>query len=199
MKGMAEKALEYGEKKADYFEVRAERTRMTLNFMKNGVLSSSTERVDSGFAIRAIVDGGMGAAYTNSDDWEGLKKAVESAISLAKRASSISDVKLSDEKTYKDYWTVEQKRKIEDVDNSEKIEWLSSIDKGLKESAPAVARIQILRDSLKEKHILTSEGTEISSLLPTIEYMYFMVVANEKGSEQAYNQLAWTGGYDRWD
>ncbi len=199
MKGMAEKALEYGEKKADYFEVRAERTRMTLNFMKNGVLSSSTEREDSGFAIRAIVDGGMGAAYTNSDDWEGLKKAVESAISLAKRASSISDVKLSDEKTYKDYWTVEQKRKIEDVDNSEKIEWLSSIDKGLKESAPAVARIQILRDSLKEKHILTSEGTEISSLLPTIEYMYFMVVANEKGSEQAYNQLAWTGGYDRWD
>lgn len=199
MKGISEKALRYGEKKADYFEVRAEKTAITLNFMKNGVLSASTERVDSGIAMRALLRGGMAGIYTNSTEWDEVKEAVDKVIEMAEKASEISDVKLSEERTYRDYWTVEQKRKIEDVDNFEKISWLSEIEKRLKEETKAVARIQVLRDSLKEKHILTSEGTEISSLLPSIEYMYFIIVANEKGSEQAYNQLAWTGGYDRWD
>ncbi len=199
MKGIAEKALRYGEKKADYFEVRAEKTAITLNFMKNGVLSASTERVDSGIAMRALLRGGMAGIYTNSTEWDEVKEAVDKVIEMAEKASEISDVKLSEERTYRDYWTVEQKRKIEDVDNSEKISWLSEIENRLKEETRAVARIQVLRDSLKEKHILTSEGTEISSFLPSIEYMYFIIVANEKGSEQAYNQLAWTGGYDRWD
>ncbi len=199
MKDIAERALRYGEKNSDYFEVRAERTKLTLNFMRNGVLSSSTERDDFGMAVRALVKGGMGAAYMNSGDWDDIKKSVDTAITMAKRASKISDVRLSDEKAYRDFWTVEQKRKIESVDNSEKTEWLKEIDRAAAESAPVAARIQILRDSLKEKHILTSEGTEISSLLPTIEYRYFIVVANEKGSEQAYSQLAWTGGYERWD
>lgn len=198
MKSIAEKALRYGEKKADYLEIRAEKRRYSLNFMKNGILAASTEGIDSGIAIRALINGGMAATYTNSMEWGDVKKSVDRALRMAEKASKISDIRLSEEKTYRDEWTVEQKRKIEDVENSEKVEWLTDIDKSLGKIPSSRARIQILRDSLTEKHILTSEGTDVSSLLPSIEYMYFIVVANEKGSEQAYSQLAWTGGYDRW-
>ncbi len=200
MKSVAEKVLALGQSKADYFEVRAEVRRYSVNFMKNGTLTASTEGEDRGLAIRAIVDGGMGAAYTNKTDNASLEKAVESAIEQARKVSKDSDVRLSEEKAYKDFWTVEQKRKIEDVGNEEKVEYLKEIEQGLTSSGiPAVVRMQVLRDILTEKHILTSEGTDISSLLPQIEYFYFMVVASEKGNEQAYSQLAWAGGYDQWD
>ncbi len=198
MKGLAEKALEYGEKMADYLEVRAERTEYSFNFMKNGVLVGSTEGIESGIAIRAMVDGGMGSAYTDSEDWDMVKEAVRSAVEMAKKASALSSISLSEEKTYSDYWTVEQRKGIKDVDNGEKIEWLNEIDRTLGKMGTVVARIQYVRDSLKEKHILTTEGTDISSLLPTIEYRYFIIAATDKGSEQAYGQLAWTGGYEGW-
>ena len=200
MKTIAEKVLALGQSKADYFEVRAESRKYSVNFMKNGTLTASTQGEDRGLAIRAIVGGGMGAAYTNRTDEASLEKAVGAAVEQAKKVSGTSNVRLSDEKTYKDYWTVEQKRKIEDVDNDEKVERLKEIEQALTSSKiPAVVRMQVLRDMLTEKHILTSEGTDISSLLPQIEYFYFMVVASEKGNEQAYSQLAWAGGYDRWD
>ena len=200
MKTIAEKVLALGQSKADYFEVRAESRKYSVNFMKNGTLTASTQGEDRGLAIRAIVGGGMGAAYTNRTDEASLEKAVGAAVEQAKKVSGTSNVRLSDEKTYKDYWTVEQKRKIEDVDNDEKVERLKEIEQALTSSKiPAVVRMQVLRDMLTEKHILTSEGTDISSLLPQIEYFYFMVVASEKGNEQAYSQLAWAGGYDQWD
>jgi len=200
MKPIAEKVLAMGQSMADYFEVRAESRKYSVNFMKNGTLTASTEGEERGVAIRAIVNGGMGAAYTNRTDGASLRKAVDSSIELARKASSSSSIKLSEEKAYKDYWTVEQKRKIEDVDNGEKVEKLKEIEQALVSSGiPVAVRMQVLRDSLTEKHILTSEGTEISSLLPQIEYFYFIVVASEKGNEQAYSQLAWSGGYDRWD
>ncbi len=200
MKEIVEKAMEYGGKKADYLEIRAERSTYSLNFMKNGTLSASTEGEDSGIAIRAIVGGGMGVSYTNRIEWDRVKSALDHAVEQAKKVSEVSDVRLSEEKVYRDFWTVEQKRKIADVDNSEKVGNLKEIDDALVASKiPVVARIQMLRDTLKEKHIMTSEGTDISSLLPTIEYMYFMAVAGQNGSEEAYSQLGWTGGYDRWD
>ena len=200
MKEIVEKAMEYGGKKADYLEIRAEKSRYSLNFMKNGTLSASTEGEDSGIAIRALVGGGMGVAYTNRIEWDRVKSALDHAVEQAKKVSGVSDVRLSEEGTHRDFWTVEQKRKIADVDNAEKVGNLKEIDSALVESGiPVVARIQILRDTIKEKHIMTSEGTDISSLLPTIEYMYFIVVAGKNGSEQAYSQLGWTGGYDRWD
>ncbi len=199
MKGLAEKALKYGEKMADYLEIRVERTKYSFNFMKNGILAGSTEGIESGIAVRAMVKGGMGSVYTGSLEWRIVKEAVESAVEMAKKASALSMLTMSEERTYRDFWTVEQKKKIEDVDNGEKIEWLNEIESSLESMGSAVARIQYVRDSLKEKHLLTSEGAEISSLLPTIEYRYFIIVGNEKGSEQAYGQLAWTGGYDKWD
>jgi len=149
MKTIAEKVLALGQSKADYFEVRAEVKRYSVNFMKNGTLTASTEGEDRGLAIRAIVNGGMGAAYTNKTDNASLEKAVESAIELAGKVSKDSDVRLSYEKAHRDYWTVEQKRKIEDVGNDEKVEYLKEIEQNLTSlKIPAVVRMQVLRDVL---------------------------------------------------
>ena len=200
MKELVEKGISYAQAKVDFLEIRAENKRYSVNFMKNGVLNSSVEGSDSGFSVRALHNGGMGGTYTNTSTWNGLQKAIDSAIKQAKKASAVSDVKMSEEKIYSEFWTVEQKKKIKDIPNEHKVEWLKDIEKSLTDgSIPVVARIQVLRDAIKEKHIMNTEGTEISSLLPTIEYFYFIVVAGQNGSEQAYNQLGWTGGYEHWD
>ncbi len=200
MKELVEKGISYGDGKVDFLEIRADSRRYSVNFMKNGVLTSSVEGDDSGFAVRALHDGGMGAAYTNINDWEHLKKAIDAAMEQAKKASAVSKVSMAEEPVHKDSWTVEQKRNIEDVPNEEKVEWLKDIEKSLTDGKiPVVARIQVLRDKVNEKHIMNTEGTDISSVLPTIEYFYFIVVAGQNGTEQAYNQLGWTGGYEHWD
>ncbi|HDD59542.1 MAG TPA: TldD/PmbA family protein [Euryarchaeota archaeon] len=198
MKDVAEKALSYGEGKADYLEIRAERKRYSVNFLKNGILVASTEGIERGFAVRALVGGGMGAAYTDSVRMEDVKKAVDEAIKIARAAEDLSSVRMAEEEAHVDFWEVKEKEKITDMDNAEKVERLQDIDSSLAEKGFILARSQQLIDSILEKHILTSEGTEVSSRLPQVEYYYFIIAKTEKGSEQAYNQLAWSGGYEGW-
>ncbi|MCD6383634.1 MAG: TldD/PmbA family protein, partial [Thermoplasmata archaeon] len=195
MKDVAEKALSYGEGRADYLEIRVERTAYSVNYMKNGTLVSSTEGVDGGISVRALVGGGMGAAYTDSLDIKDVKKAVDEAIKIGRSVKDISRVELSEEEVYQDSWGVKGNL---NRGNEEKVFALEDIERELDAMGYVVARTQLLRDSLKEKLILTSEGTDIYSRLPQVEYYYFIIVKTVKGSEQAYNQIAWSGGYERW-
>ncbi len=178
---------------ARFSEIRYMRIRSNRIVVKNGVVSSISSSEEGGFAVR-VVNSGIGFAATN--DIDKLQYAAEIAERLSRKRKNV--VGFSEEKSYEDSWSVEEKKKIEDFDTEEKIEYLLDVDKVLK----AEMKIQMLHDKVIEKIYMSSEGSFIRARIPRVEYFYMMGVMESGNFEQAYRQYGMSGGYeifDRWN
>ncbi len=178
---------------ARFAEVRYMRIKMNLITVKNGVVNTVASTEEDGFAVR-VVNEGIGFGATN--DLSKLDEIAERAIKLAKNRKN--KVEFSQEKSYEDSWSVEEKKKIENMDMEEKINYLIDVDKRLS----AQMKLQMLRDKEIEKIYMNSEGTKIRAKIPRVEYFYMMGVMDNGNFEQSYRQYGISGGYeifDRWD
>ena len=178
---------------ARFAEIRYMRIRESQVVVKNGILNGVESSDEYGFAIR-VVNTGIGFAATN--DIGELQRAAEIAVKLSRKRKE--PVKFSQEKAYEDSWSVEERRKIEDMEMEEKVQYLMDIDKTL----GAEMKVQMLRDKIVEKVYINSEGSFIRARVPRVEYGYMMGVMQDGNFEQAFKQYGITGGYEifeRWD
>ncbi|WP_048103858.1 TldD/PmbA family protein [Aciduliprofundum sp. MAR08-339] len=178
---------------ARFSEIRYMRIRSNRIVVKNGVVNSISSSEEGGFAVR-VVNSGIGFAATN--DIDKLQYAAEIAERLSRKRRNV--VGFSEEKSYEDSWSVEERKKIEDFGTEEKIDYLLDVDKVLK----AEMKIQMLHDKVIEKIYMSSEGSFIKARIPRVEYFYMMGVMESGNFEQAYRQYGMSGGYeifDRWN
>ncbi len=178
---------------ARFAEVRYITIKTNVITVKNGVVNSVVSSEEGGFAVR-VVNEGIGFAATN--DASKLKYVAEMAEKLSRKRKE--KVEFSQEKSYEDSWSVEEKKKIDDFAIDEKISYLMDIDKALN----AQMKIQMLHDKVIEKIYINSEGTLIRARIPRVEYFYMMGVMESGNFEQAYRQYGMSGGYeifDRWN
>lgn len=175
---------------ARFAEIRYMRIKSNQVVVKNGVINAISSGEEGGFAVR-VVNSGIGFAATN--DMNKLQYAVEMAEKLSRKRGE--KVGFSEEKSYEDSWSVEEKKKIEDFGTEEKIEYLLDVDKTLK----AEMKIQMLHDKVIEKIYMNSEGTFIKARIPRVEYFYMMGVMESGNFEQAYRQYGMSGGYEIFD
>ena len=159
MEDIIEKVL--GKINARFAEVRYMKIKMNVITVKNGVVNSVASTEEDGFAVR-VVNEGIGFAATN--DVSKLSEIAERAKKLAKNRKN--KVYFSQEKSYEDSWSVEEKKKIENMDIEEKIDYLLDVGKRL----GAQMKIQMLRDKEIEKIYMNSEGTKIRAKIPRVEY-----------------------------
>jgi TldD protein len=140
------------------------------------------------------LNNGIGFAATN--DVNELQRAAEIAVKLSKNRRE--PVRFSEEKAYEDSWSVEEKRKIEDMQMEDRIQYLMDIDKVI----GAEMKVQMLRDKIVEKIYMNSEGSLIKARVPSVEYAYMMGIMEDGNFEQAFKQYGATGGYEifeKWD
>ena len=191
MEDIMEKAL--NKIKARFAEVRYMKIKMNIITVKNGVVNSIASTEEDGFTVR-VVNNGIGFAATN--DVSKLEEIAERAVKLSNNRKNKVD--FSQEEAYEDSWSVEEKKKIENKDVDEKIDYLLDVDKSLS----AQMKLQMLKDKKIEKIYMNSEGSKIRAEIPRVEYFYMIGVMENGNFEQSYRQYGMSGGYeifDRWD
>ncbi len=194
-------ALEYAEgKKAEYAEVRALSQVQDRLMLRSGILEAYTSAVDSGFCVRIIANGGIGFASTNKWSKEEAKKIVDLAYKYAKGAKRKEKLVFEKEKGVKTKWVVDQKRKIENVPPEERISAFVDINKALSSCGVKIAATMTQCSiDLITKYFVNSEGSNISSFVPKIGAFFFITVAEQGKTEQAYEQFGYSGGWEAFD
>lgn len=195
---LANRILREAEKITDYAEVRVEQLDLNNIILKNGNLEGVTFSTTRGLAVRVLVNGGMGIAFTNNFE-EPPKKVLETAIKAAKLSSKMlrKPIKMSEEEFFKEKYQVDQKINIQDVSNEEKTLELLKIEKALLETKVNLPiRFFELIDETKEKFYVNSNGAEIYSKIPRIGLEYLITAIKNGSSQQRIFQYGETGGWE---
>lgn len=197
-KDIVEYALRYAEEKnVDYAEVRAQGQVQDRFMLRNGMLEAYTSKVDSGFCVRIIVDGGVGFSSTNKWTNAEAREIVDIAYRYAKIAGRKDKILFEEEKGVEVSWTVEQKIKIANVSPEERISPFFEVTEAL-----ASCNVKVLASTVSStinlisKYFVNSEGSRISSFVPTIGAFIFITVAENGKIEQAYEQFGYSGGWE---
>jgi TldD protein len=184
-------------KKVEYAEVRAQSQTQDRLMLRNGVLEAYTSSVDSGFCVRLIAGGGIGFASTNKWTKEEAKEIVDLAFKYAKAAKRKDKIVFRDEKSVQTKWTVDQKTKIENISPEERIAAFIEINKALASCGVKIpATMTSCFIDLTSKYFVSSEGSRLSSFVPKMGVYFFMTVAEEGKTEQAYEQFGYSGGWE---
>jgi TldD protein len=199
--GIVEYAMEYAQgKKVEYAEVRALSQVQDRLVLRNGILEAFASAVDSGFCVRVIADGGIGFASTNKWSKEEARTIVDLAFKYAKAANRKDKLVFAEEKGVETKWAVDQKKKIENVTPEDRISAFAEVNKALAScGVNVVAVMSQCSVDLITKYFVNSEGSRISSFVPTIGAYIFITVAEQGKTEQGYEQFGYSGGWEAFD
>jgi TldD protein len=184
-------------KKVEYAEVRAQSQVQNGIMLRNGVVEAVVSAVDSGFCVRLMTGGGIGFASTNKWTKEEARALVNSAFKNAQAANRKDKLTFAEEKGVKTKWAVDQKKKIENVPLEERISTLAEVNGALASSKVKIAATMAsCSTNLITKYFVNSEGSRISSFLPRLGAFFFITVAEQGKTEQAYEQFGYSGGWE---
>jgi TldD protein len=187
-------------KKIEYAEVRGSSQVADGIMLRNGSLEAYVTAVDSGFCLRIMAGGGIGFASTNKWSKEEARTITDLAFRYAKAARRKDKLSFAKEKGAKVKWTVEQKKKIENIPTEDRVEALTEVNRGLASSGVNIpATMAQCSISLITKYFVNSEGSYISSLVPKIGAYCFITVSEQGKTEQAYEQFGYSGGWEAFD
>ena len=194
-------ALEYAKStRNEYAEARAHNQLLERLLLRNGNLETYVSAVDSGFCVRIVADGAVGFASTNRWTKQEAKDIVNLALNYAKAAKRKEKLVFAEEKGVTTKWTVEQKKKVENVSPEEKTSALVEIDKALASCGVKVAaRMSQCSTDLVSKYFVNSEGSRISSFAPKVGAYFYITVMEQGQTEQAYEQFGYSGGWEALD
>lgn len=199
MLDLVKRTLNYAEKFSDYAEVRFENADTNRIIVKNGNVDATEFDKRFGVSIRVLKKGFLGFAVTNDLSFSNLRKQVDKALKIAKASQNIlkKSITLSEEKAFKDSYSVKEKTKIEDIDLEEKIKDIFEIEKRLVSSRIKLPiRYLDYSDSIREKIFMNSEGTLIQSKIPRISLEYMITFISNNSSAQRSFSYGGAGGWE---
>ena len=179
---------------ASYVEARLEDVKGSGYIIKNGNVELSGFDRSLGLGLRFIVDGTLGFISINEFRKDKITKLINKSFNLTRNSSKIGEkVELSEEKTVKANYKVNQKQKLDTINPEEKIKFLLDIDKEINQK---YYRFFSLGDGITRKYFVNSEGTKIISEIPRVNFYYFITVLMKNKSMQRYLPYGNTGGWE---
>ena len=199
-KDLADFSIELLQKKGvDYAEARLENHSSTGIILKDSNPEITGFDQSLGLGIRFLIKHNLGFVSINNLSKEKIKKQLERSVEITQRASKISEkINFSEETSVKKTYEVKQKQKIHDVSQEEKLKILMEIDKEIKSDHKYLS----LSDNIIEKYFVNTEGSQITSILPRINFLYFLTIIEKNQAIQRYLQKGATTGYEilnKWD
>jgi len=149
---------------ACYAEVRAQKLYKTMFTLKEERIEVAKQGVESGVALRVLVDGAWGFASVGSFEDDVLLTAVSNACVMAKTASQqLKDpVKLAVAKTVTDHVEIKAKANPADIAMEDKIKEISQINKAIQCYDKRVKSCSVdYLDLMGSSFFVNSEGTNI--------------------------------------
>ncbi len=154
----------------EYSEARIERRQVREFAMKNGLLLSAAAYKHEGIGIRFFNKGSLG--FCSTTDVDNISKMISPASAMVKKAISSSEVyKLSQEDASKASYSIVEKKPLMDVAVEDCVELLKNIDASLAEKG-FDSRFLSLEMELIDKTFINSQGSEIHSLIPRVNFHY---------------------------
>ena len=191
----ADFALKYLKKsKVQYGEVRLEEHDGSSFLLKNSVLEGSGFDRSSGMGIRFLLNNALGFVSINDFDKTKIRVNIDKALKLVRKGGKLNEtVHLSDEKSHKKNYKVKQKIKLKDISPTKKVNLLRDLDSDIKN---AMGRYLNYGDVVTKKYFVNTEGTNVVSEIPRVNFMYFITVKEGSKSGQKYWQYCNSGGWD---
>jgi len=184
-------------KDIEYAEARAQTQTGDRIILRNGKLEAYATATDNGYCVRIMANGGIGFASTNRWTRTEAKQIVNLAHKQARAANRKQKLTFAKEQPVRTKWTAEEKIKIQNIPNEERIEALTDINKNLTATKIKIpATISTCTIDLISKYFINSEGSRIASTTPKIGAFFFITVTEQGKTEQAYEQFGYTGGWE---
>ncbi len=200
---LAEKGLAFAtEGRIEYASVTYRNSRTLRMLFRNGSLSIISPDTNYGIAVRIATSAGIGFSATNRLTVAGVRAAVSRARSMARACRSrVPDLKSGSGRTAE--WGVQQKISFDSLDDRQKIDRISELDRSIASSSALKSFRQIyLSESLETKFYVDSEGTKVRGVDPKLVLTYFITLVKGSDSEQVHRDYGYTGGYEAlevWD
>lgn len=193
-KDLADFSVKYLQKKgAGYAEARLEHSEASHFILKDGNPEISSFGNSSGIGIRFSINNNIGFVSLNELDKNKIKNLLDKSFILTKNSSKIAEkVKFSDSNVVKSNCFVKQIKKIQNVDPSEKLKILIDLNKNLESEHKYLS----LSDNLTKKYYVNSEGSQIYSEIPRVNFFYFLTIKESMNSIQRALQHGAVSGYE---
>lgn len=187
---------------AQYAEARAQRLNKTMLTLKEERVEAAKQGLESGVAIRVLVNGAWGFASVGSFDSAILEVAVSDACRMAKLASARlkTPIKLAAAKTVDDHVAAKPKKNPSDIPMEDKIKTVLAINKT---SLSFDGRIKSCgvdyMDLMGSNFFLNSEGTSIEQ---DKLYVWARITASAQSGDIftfSREEIGSTHGYELFD
>jgi len=196
-------AVDYGlSQGAVYVEARYHRHRGSEIVVRNGAVVGAGMMSKEGIGVRIVYGGALAFSSTTDLTREGVRKAVDKAVSLARSSKPL--VKwvhaLSEERVGKSKYEVLVKEDFENVHLEDKVKVLVSawneLPKVLRE-AKLASLFEEYVEVVEEKTLVSSDGAHVESKTPRVFYWANMVLTHpQRGTLQRFIELGGSGGYE---
>jgi len=196
-------AVDYGlSQGAVYVEARYHRHKGSEVVVRNGAVVGAGMMSKEGIGVRVVYGGALAFSSTTDLTREGVRKAVDKALSLARSSKPL--VKwvhtLSEERVGRSKYEVLVKEDFEDVHLEDKVKVLvgvwDELPKVLRE-AKLTSLFEEYIEVVEEKTLVSSDGAHVESKTPRIFYWANMVLAHpQRGTLQRFIELGGSGGYE---
>ncbi|MEM2737435.1 MAG: TldD/PmbA family protein [Candidatus Bathyarchaeia archaeon] len=187
---------------AEYAEARAQKIFKTMLTVKEENVESAKEGIESGIALRVLVDGAWGFASVGSFDRDILADAVHKACKMAKAASLQikSPVKLAENKAIEDSISIKPKKKPSEISVENKIGTVLAIAKNVLKSDSRIKSCTVdYLDLVGVNYFMNNEGTYIEQ---DKLYVWSRVLVTAKEKEVftfSREEVGSTAGYEIFD
>ena len=187
---------------AQYAEARAQKIIKTMLTLKEERVEAAKQGIESGVALRVLVNGAWGFASVGSLDSQILEDAVSDACKMAKTASSKLKVpiKLAESKVVTDRVASKPKKNPADIQTEDKIKTLMAINKtGLDLDKRIKSFTVDYLDLMGTNYFLNSEG---SSIEQDKLYIWARITASARDDGVftfSREELGSTVGYEMFD
>jgi TldD protein len=149
---------------AQYAEARAQERSKTMFTMKEGRVEAAKQGIESGTALRVLVNGTWGFASVGSLDLDALIDAISDACAMAKAASTRlkTPIKIAATRVVEDHVEIQSKKKPSEISIEDKILMASEInDFALKKDKRIKSCTVDYLDLTGTNHFVNSDGTYI--------------------------------------
>lgn len=184
--------------RASYGEIRAQQTASTTVTVRDGSVEALSQAVESGAAIRILLNGAWGFSSTNSLEKKGVIQAAKEACRMAAAASMAvrEPARIAEVKTVTERVKVRVKTDPRSVDVSEKLRNLIDLNKSCFASDPRVRSVTVsYADLATDQTLVTSEGT-ILEQEKLFVWNYAWVTAKEDGHLTSARDEIGAHGYE---
>ena len=187
---------------ASYAEARYHKREFRNASLRGDRVIAIGSRVSEGIGVRVLYEGSLSFASTDDLTRDGVRSAVERAVSSARAFSRLikTRITMSQERVGRVSYEVKAVKPFEDLSISDRIPYLKrlyeSVKNSLREAKLSVFIVNYVEE-IEEKIIANSDGARVRSRIPRIEGFINIVLSYPgKGTMNKWYETASTKGLE---